>query len=69
MHELPKLKESNVAEIDPLSLLLLLLLLGESPSFGLMLIAHLNVKFLLTKEGKGCEGGWCSPAPRQRGKN
>lgn len=54
-----------MAETDLFSLLLLL---GESHSFGVMLIAHLNVKILLTKEGKG-ERGWCSPAPRQRGKN
>lgn len=50
-----------MAEID---LFPLLLLLGESHSFGVMLIAQLNVKFLLTKEGK--DWGGCSPAPRQR---
>lgn len=63
MHSLPKLEESNVAEIDPFSLLLLL---GGSRSFGVMLIAHLNVKFLLTKEGKGREGVGADPH-RDRG--
>lgn len=54
MHSLPRLKQSDVAEIDVFSLLLLL---GESRSFGVMLITHLNVKFLLTKEGKAEGGG------------
>ena len=40
---------------------------GEPRSFGVMLIARLNVKFLLTKESKA-DGGWCGPAPRRRGK-
>lgn len=59
-----------MAEIDLCSPLLL----GESHGFGVMLIAQLNVKFLLTKEGKdggcgwdGVEGGGLQPRTEAEG--